>query len=286
MEEDDATPMRMMLPAIVGLMAWAALAQGPAASAMAQSADLVLCDRIAADPADPDKPADTPGVARVASSDIKTAIKFCKSAAPHARRALYQLGRAYAAAGQSGEATKLYRQAIAKGSTAAMIELGVMYGTGAGVAADRNEARTLFERAAKAGDVRGTTNLAALDGAGASSDPVQARAMYARAAEGNSAEAEFQLGLMMAQGQGGPQDDAGARAMFEKAAAQGHADAMVWAGAFAEIGRGGPKDSDRAKSYFTKAAALGNEEAKGRLKRIECPYVLKDKQGKIMSHLC
>lgn len=263
----------------------AAAVSHPAPS-RAQSADLVLCDRIAADPADQDKPADMPGVAAIAKSDIMTAIKFCKSASPHARRAVYQLGRAYAADGQTAEAIKSYKQAIAKSSTAAMIELGVMYGTGAGVPPNRNEARALFERAAKAGNVRGTTNLAALDGAAGSSDPAQARAMYAKAADGNSAEAEYQLGLMMAQGQGGPKNDAGARALFEKAAAQGHADAMVWAGAFAETGRGGPKDNDRAKSYFTKAAALGSEDGKQRLKRIECPYVLKDKAGNVMSHLC
>jgi len=277
--------MLKIVRAIVMIMTCASIAQVFASLGHAQSADLVLCDRIAADPADPDKPADMPGVAAIAKSDIKTAIKFCKSASPHARRAIYQLGRAYAAEGAAAEAVKTYKQAIAKGSTAAMIELGVMYGTGAGVPQDRNEARALFERAAKAGDVRGTSNLAALDGA-ASSDPAQTRTMYARAAEGNSAEAEFQLGLMMAQGQGGPRDDAGARALFEKAAAQGHADAMVWAGAFAETGRGGSKDNDRAKSWFTKAAALGNEEGKQRLKRLECPYVLKDKAGNVMSHLC
>jgi hypothetical protein len=61
------------------------------------SAALVLCDRIAADPADPDKPADVKGVTEIAPSDVATAIKFCKIAAPAARRALYQLGRAYAA---------------------------------------------------------------------------------------------------------------------------------------------------------------------------------------------
>ena len=35
--------------------------------AHAQSADLVLCDRVAADPSDPDKPADVKGVARYRS---------------------------------------------------------------------------------------------------------------------------------------------------------------------------------------------------------------------------
>jgi uncharacterized protein len=41
-----------------------------------QSADLVLCDRIAADTSDPDKPADVKGTPEIAQSDIATAIKF------------------------------------------------------------------------------------------------------------------------------------------------------------------------------------------------------------------
>jgi hypothetical protein len=57
--------------------------------AYAQSADLVLCDRLAADPADPDRPADVKGVAEVAPSDIATAIKFCKVASGASRRAMY-----------------------------------------------------------------------------------------------------------------------------------------------------------------------------------------------------
>jgi len=39
-------------------------------SVFAQSADLVLCDRIAADPADPDKPTDVKGTPTIAPSDI------------------------------------------------------------------------------------------------------------------------------------------------------------------------------------------------------------------------
>src|SRR5262245_59929433 len=74
------------------------------ASVHAQSADLVLCDRIAADPADPDKPADVRGVAVVAPADIATAIKFCRTASAGSRRAMYQLGRAYAANRQLPEA--------------------------------------------------------------------------------------------------------------------------------------------------------------------------------------
>jgi uncharacterized protein len=252
----------------------------------AQSADLVLCDRLAADPADPDKPADVKGVADVAPSDVPTAIKFCHTAAGSSRRALYQLGRAYAANRQLPEAIDVWRKAADKGSTSAMVELGVLYGTGSGVARDEAQARKLFERAAQAGNPRGVSNLAALGGGGtAAADPARARELLARAAETN-AEAQYQLGLLMAEGTGGPKDDAGARNLFEKAAAQNHPGALERMGAFAQEGRGGTKDSAAAKAYYERAAALGDEDAKKALKRMECPYVIKDKRGNVVTNLC
>jgi TPR repeat protein len=269
---------------VLGLAVLAGIG-APPTPARAQSADLVLCDRIAAEPSDPDKPADVKGVSEIASADVATALKFCRTAAAGSRRAMYELGRAYAANRQSAEAVAAWRKAADKGSTAAMVELGVAYATGAGVAQDSAEARKLLERAAQGGNPRGVTNLAALGGA-APADPAQARALLARAAEANSAEAQYQLGLMAADGSGGPKDDAAARALFEKAAAQGHAGAMVQLGAFLQNGRGGPQDSAAAKSYYEKAAALGNEDAKAALKRLECPYVIKNKSGQFVSNLC
>jgi TPR repeat protein len=266
-----------------GLLAMGVAAIPP--SARAQSADLVLCDRIAADPADPDKPADVKGTPSIAPSDIATAIKFCKVASASSRRALYELGRAYAANRQIPEAIAAYRKAADKGSSSAMVELGVLLGTGTGVAKDEAQARKLFERAAEAGNARGVSNLAALGG-GVSSDPVKTRALLSKAAETNSAEAQYQLGLMLAEGSGGPKDDVGARTLFEKAAEQGHPAALEMMGEFAKSGRGGPQDTAAAKAYFEKAAALGNEDAKAALKRAECPYVIKDKNGKFVTNLC
>jgi len=251
----------------------------------AQSAALVLCDRLAADPTDPDKPADVKGTADIAPADIPTAIKYCRSAAGASRRALYQLGRAYAANQQVPEAIGAWRKAADKGSTSAMVELGVLYGTGAGVAKDEPQARQLFERAAEAGNPRGVINLAALSGGSGSSDPVRARELLARAAATN-AEAQYQLGLMLADGTGGPKDDIGARSLFEKAAAQNHPGALERMGAFMQEGRGGPKDSSAAKAYYERAAALGDDDAKKALKRIECPYVIKDKRGNLVSNIC
>jgi TPR repeat protein len=250
-----------------------------------QTADLVLCDRLAADPSDPDKPADVKGTSDVAPSDIATAIKYCKVAAGSSRRALYQLGRAYAANRQLPEAIGAWRKAADKGSSSAMVELGVLYGTGSGVARDEAQARKLFERAAQAGNPRGVTNLAALSGGGASSDPARARELLAKAAETN-AEAQYQLGLMMADGTGGAKDDTSARNLFEKAAAQNHAGALERMGAFTQEGRGGPKDSSAAKAYYERAAALGDEDAKKALERLRCPYAIKDKRGNLVTNLC
>ncbi len=267
--------------AVVAIVAMAA-----PAPACAQSADLVLCDRVAADPSDPDKPADVKGVPDIAASDIATAIKYCRNAAGASRRAMYQLGRAYAANRQMPEAIAAWRKASDKGSTSAMVELGVLYGTGAGVARDEAQARKLFERAANAGNPRGISNLAALGGgAGAPSDPARARELLSKAAETN-AEAQYQLGMMLAEGNGGSKDDAAARALFEKAAAQNHPAALERMGAFAQEGRGGPKDSDAAKGYYQRAAALGDEDAKKALERMRCPYAIKDKRGNVVTNLC
>ena len=262
----------------------ALLLGGAVTSAQAQSADLVLCDRIAADPADPDKPSDVKGVAQIAPGDVATALKYCRIAAAGSRRAMYALGRAYATGGQTAEAIGAYRKAADKGSSSAMVELGVAYATGAGLPKDEARARQLLERAAAMGNPRGISNLAALGG-GASSDPVKTRALLAKGAESN-AEAQYQLGLMLADGIGGPKDDVGARALFEKAAGQGHPGALLQMGAFAQAGRGGPKDSDAAKAYYEKAAALGNADAKAALKRSDCPYVVKDKRGNVVTNLC
>src|SRR5580693_7259767 len=123
-----------------------------ATSAHAQSADLVLCDRLAADPADPDKPADVKGVPDIAAADILTAIKYCSTASRASRRAMYQLGRAYAANREIPQAIGAWRKAADKGSSSAMVELGVLYATGAGASKDDDQARKLFERAAAAGN--------------------------------------------------------------------------------------------------------------------------------------
>src|SRR5258708_37007876 len=93
------------------------------------------------------------------------------------------------------EAIAAWRKASDKGSTSAMVELGVLYGTGAGVARDEAQAKKLFERAAEAGSPRGISNLAALGGgAGEPPDPARGRELVSQAA-GTSAAARCVLAM-------------------------------------------------------------------------------------------
>ena len=260
-----------------------------ACAAHAQSADAVLCDRLAAYPSDPDKPADTKGVARIAPDDVATAIKFCKLAASSSkasRRLTFQLGRAYEAGGQSQEAVAAYRKAANQGSTSAMASLASLDKGSGGVRS--GESRKMFERAAEAGDPVALNNMAMTyaTGDGVPVDYAKARSLFAQAAEGNNADAMFQLGLMTEQGDGGPKDDTAARVLYEKAATRDHVGALERAGDFALAGRGGSKDETAAKNYYEKAAALGSQDAKDSLNRMKCKFTIKDKSGKKVTDLC
>src|SRR5256885_6340053 len=101
-------------------------------------------------PALPDRRAEVKGTPAIAASDIATAIKYCRIAANSSRRAMYQLGRAYAANRQIPEAGAARRKAADKGSTSAMGELGGLHGTRAGVGPDQAHGRRRFQTAARA----------------------------------------------------------------------------------------------------------------------------------------
>lgn len=262
------------------------------APAIAAPADIATCDRLAAHPTDPDRPADVTGNFDIHDADIPVALKACKAAAasPNAPRRIWmELGRAYEFNRQIAEAADAYRKAAEAGSASAMTGLGVLLIKGEGLKKNIAEGRMLIEKAASAGDVDAMGNLAALYGAGIGGkvDFVMARKWYARAVKANSSEAMYQLGLMTQDGDGGPKDDVAAKALFEKAAALDHADALERLGAYAEAGRAGEKDAKAAIGYYKRAAALGNEDAAKALQRLRCPYQLKDRSnGKSVGRIC
>ncbi len=260
-------------------------------TASTASSDIDACDRLAAHPDDRDKPAGVPGRIKIPVQDVEPTLKACMAAAatPSApRRVLMELGRAYEFNRQPGEAARAYRRAANAGSTSAMVGLGALYADGSGLKRNYGEARKLFRQAADAGDPTGMDNLASIFGAGLGvpADLAKARAWYEKAAALNLPEAMFQLGLMMQDGDTGPKDDVAAKALFEKAAALDHADALERLGAYAAAGRARPKDEQAAMAFYEHAAVLGNDEAAAALKRLQCRYSLKDKDGKIARNIC
>ena len=173
-------------PAMIAAILAAALSS-VAAPSRAAPADIATCDRLAAHPDDPDKPADVKGNSDIRAPDIAAALKACKTAAaaPDApRRVLFELGRAYEFNRQAAPAAAAYRKAVDAGSTSAMVGLGALYFKGAGVKANVAEARRLFERSAAAGDPLGMLNLGSVYGAGIGGpvDFAKARSWYAKAA--------------------------------------------------------------------------------------------------------
>jgi uncharacterized protein len=257
----------------------------------AASSDIATCDRLAAHPDDADKPADVRGSYDITKRDMAAALKACKTAAAARdapRRVIFELGRAYEFNRQPAEAAGAYRRAIDAGSTSAMVGLGGLYANGTGVKKNEAEARRLFERAADAGDRIGMTNLGSVYGAGIGVpvDFAMARSWFAKAAAANSAEGMYQLGLMTQDGDGGAKDDVAAKLLFEKAAGLDHGGALERLGAYAETGRAGRKDEQAAIAFYKKAAALGSDDAVDALKRMRCPFTLKDKTGRAAGTIC
>jgi uncharacterized protein len=249
------------------------------------------CDRIAAHPFDRDRPADVRGSMEIEKGAIADGIEACTAAAaqPNAhRRFTFQLGRLREFGRAYAGAVDNYRTAAEAGSTAAMVGLGMLYINGSGVKESKDEGRKWFEKAANAGDVVAMGNLGSIygGGVGVRVDFAKARGWFTKAANANYNEAMFQLGLMTQDGDGGKKDLAGAKAWFEKAATLGHSGAIYMLGSYAEEGRAGPRDRKAALDHYRKAAELGDSDAEDALKRLRCPFSLKDQDGKSAGVIC
>jgi TPR repeat protein len=230
--------------------------------------DLITdCDRLAANPMDPQKPKGVAGVP-TAKIDIVAALAACRDAMrqfPEVARFTYQAGRIATAQKDYLHARQLYEQAASMGSAAGMNNLGLMYRAGNGVGIDYAEAHKLFAQAADGGFAPAVTNigLLVLEGKGVNKDPAEARKWFERAAAGGDGNGMTNLGLMYLNGLGGlSKNDAQAMSWFRKAADAGDGWGMTNLGLMYESGRGGlPKDDTQAASWFRKAADAGHGRA-------------------------
>lgn len=112
---------------------------------------------------------------------------------------------------------------------------------------------------AEAGDPEAQFNLGAVyeSGLGVAADPNKAMGWYAQAAGQGHPRAQYNLGVMYAEGRGVERNDVRAATWMREAARQDHAKAQYNLGVLYQTGRGLPKDQNLARFWFMRAAANG-----------------------------
>ncbi len=230
---------------------------GTANGAVTLSIKVDDCDRLAAFPQDPAGVG--PGVASTAiTSDA--AIAACAAAVarfPGVTRFEAQLGRAFHAAQNFPEAMRHYQAAADGGSVAAQANLGVIYLTGQGVAADAASGVRWLRRAAEQGYAPAQNNLGYLYGVGQGvpQDYGQAAHWYRLAADQGYADAQNSLGTLYRNGQGVTRDPSEAVRYFRLAATQGQPWGQNNLGVMYLNGEGVPQDEVEAVRWFGRVIA-------------------------------
>lgn len=164
----------------------------------------------------------------------------------------------------SEEYVKLVARNADAGNAAALGHLGRCFRRGmAGFARDDVEAAAFYARAAALGDVDAMLGLGFLyfSGAGVPEDARIAARYFALAAARGDATAEFNLAWCYYSGAGVPEDRAAAARLYERAAARGYTHAEFNCGVLFALGDGVPRDLARARSWLARAAGKGNAAA-------------------------
>ncbi len=115
--------------------------------------------------------------------------------------------------------TKYYEQAIEKGDTGAMLDLGLYYYNGKQLKQDYAKTVRYYQMASDAGDMKGRAYLGKMYqlGKGVKKDLGKAHSYYMDAAKGGNAEAMLFLGQMYENGIGVEKDYPSAQWLYEQA---------------------------------------------------------------------
>jgi TPR repeat protein len=124
---------------------------------------------------------------------------------------------------------ELFKAGASHGDATSMVNLGISYRNGLGVAQDYTQARKWFEKAADTGDGDAMADVAVLyhQGQGVTRDDAKAREWLEKAAAKHNTGAMVALGGVYENGQGVAQDYTKARELYEKAADEGDASART-----------------------------------------------------------
>jgi TPR repeat protein len=171
---------------------------------------------------------------------------------------MYQTGNGVAQ--DDAEAVRWYRAAARAGNVEGMLSLGMMYETGTGVAPNDVKALRWFRSAAEAGNAAGMTKLGISyqSGRGVAPSLAEAERWFRAAAEAGDARGMFNLATMYFSGEGVAQDYAEAVRWYRAAAEAGDADAMRSLGAMYRTGDGVRRNRAEAERWFAAAEAAGN----------------------------
>ncbi|TIP27617.1 MAG: tetratricopeptide repeat protein [Mesorhizobium sp.] len=202
------------------------------------------------------------------------AVKLCEAAVkayPDVARFRYELGRALLAAGKVDQARKAIQQAADRGHVRAVFELGYLYATGTGLAADRKQANTFYAAAADKGDPYGMTSWgrALFHGYGVERDTGKGLDLLLKAAAMGHTYAMNDLGAIFTEGRNGvPADQARAVAFLKAGVERQDMYSMNLLGRNYLSGRGVEKDPKAALALFQKAIDLGQPYAPASLARM------------------
>lgn len=241
------------------------------------SASVTECDRLAASPLDPDRPAGVEGVLETRKIDAAAAVPACETAtktAPNERRLWVNLARSYRSAKNDIAAVPAYRKAAELGSVFGSYGLGVALRDNPSVQRDPQEARLAIESAARAGLPVAMFELGNMlaRGQAVEIDLAQSRQWLEKAADANYPPAMNTFGVYLLNGTGGAADFAKARDLFERAGKQGSVDALASLGAMYESGKGVDKNLTTAQDYYRQAADGGSMTGMRRLAQMLVGY--------------
>jgi hypothetical protein len=234
----------------------------PAAPTDAESA-ISACDRLAASPIDPTRPAGVVGL-EFDDMDATAAIPACRAALaaePDNPRLQFELGRAEMKAGGAGEEVLgLFRKAAAAGSAAGMNGLGFAYERGIGAPRDMSEALRWYRQSAGAGNRAAMRRLGVVyrKGEGVEKDLVQAASWFRKSADAGDVVAMTDVGMAYLNGWGVRRDPREAVNWFRKGADGGGPASMNHLALCYLHGQGVARDPAEAVRWFRKAADAGN----------------------------
>jgi TPR repeat protein len=228
------------------------------------SAAVATCDRLAANPRDPQRMGEGVKSEKV---DTEAAVATCREAVaqkPGTARLQYQLGRALQLAGENAEAAEWYQRAADGGSAVAKTSLGSLYEYGDGVAQDDVKAAELY-RAAMPDDPWSFASLAYLTEnglGGVKQDHAEALRLYRLGSEAGDTWADVKIGEMYEYGTGVPVDYAEAMRWYDRAVKGDEALAYVNLGNLYADGHGVPEDDAEAERLYQVGIDRGLSAAK------------------------